>query len=173
MPEEPILPIDHPLLAQPSTDVTVFDDDLRRTAEEMFSVMDRESGAGLASVQIGRPLRLVVMDVPDASGSRHRLAMANPRITKTSEETTSELEGCLSMPGYDIPVARHACVTAAFEDLDGHSQTVTASGVFAICIQHEVDHTNGVLFYDRVSRLRRQRAKSYFKKVRREAGRPA
>lgn len=173
MPEDPILPIDHPMLNQPSEDVTVIDDSLRALAEDMFTVMDRERGAGLAAVQIGKPIRFVVMDVPDGSQTRHRLAMVNPTIILASDEMISEVEGCLSMPGYDIPVSRHASVTVEFMDLEGKPHRMRATGAFSICIQHEVDHTNGILFYDRVSRLRRQRAKTYFKKVRREAGRAA
>lgn len=173
MPDAPILPIDHPLLALPSHDVTSYDEDLRTLAEEMFAIMDRESGAGLAAVQIGRPMRLVVMDVPDDKKKRHRIAMVNPTIVETSTSTVSEIEGCLSMPGYDIPVSRHTSVTVEFKDIEGNMQRMTATGVFSICVQHEVDHTNGVLFFDRVSRLRRQRAKAYFTKVRREAGRAA
>jgi peptide deformylase len=147
------------------------DADLHDLAATMFEIMDRERGAGLAAVQIGEPLKLVVMDVPDEGGERYRLAMVNPQITATSEVMVTELEGCLSMPGYDIPVGRHARVTVEFLDLDGNAQIRNATGVLAICVQHEVDHTNGALFYDHVSRLRRPRAKTYFKKVRREAGR--
>ena len=173
MPDDPILPIDHPMLNQPSEEVTIFDASLRAFAEHMFSVMDRERGAGLAAVQIGKPLRLLVMDVPDDNQTRHRLAMVNPTIIEASDEMISEVEGCLSMPGYDIPVSRHASVTVEFTDVEGQRQRRRATGVFSICTQHEIDHTNGVLFYDRVSRLRRLRAKAYFKKVRREAGRAA
>tara|TARA_R110002110_G_scaffold9321_9_gene46014 strand:+ start:1028 stop:1549 length:522 start_codon:yes stop_codon:yes gene_type:complete len=173
MPDDPILPIDHPMLSRPSADITVFDEDLFGLAEEMFAVMDRERGAGLAAVQIGRPVRLVVMDVPDDDQIRRRLAMVNPVITETSNEIVTDVEGCLSMPGYEIPVSRHASVEVEFLDIQGNTNRLIATGVFAICVQHEIDHTNGILFYDHVSRLRRQRAKTYFRKVRRAAGRAA
>lgn len=173
MPDDPILPIDHPMLSQPSADITVFDEDLLSLTEEMFAVMDRERGAGLAAVQVGRPLRLVVMDVPDDEQVRRRLAMVNPVITEMSNETVTEVDGCLSMPGYYIPVSRHVSVEVEFLDIEGNTNRLMATGVFAICVQHEIDHTNGILFYDHVSRLRRQRAKKYFRKVRRAASRVA
>ncbi len=172
MPEEPILPIDHPLLALPSAPIERVDDEVRELAEEMFRVMELARGAGLAAVQVGRPLRLVVVDVPDAQGARRRMAMVNPRIVAASERTVVGEEGCLSMPGYDIPVPRREWVEVAFQDLDGGEASLVASGTFAVCVQHEVDHTDGVLFFDRASRLRRRRAKDHFRKGRRrhEAG---
>ena len=168
MPDAPILPIDDPRLRQPSAPVEAFDPDLASLADSMFKIMDRENGAGLAAVQIGVAKRLVVMDVPDAGGTRHRLALANPEIVAASDEQTLEREGCLSMPGYDIPVERAAKVRARYQDLDGNKQEIEADGVLAICLQHEIDHVNGVLFTDRVSKLRRDRARSYFAKVRRQ-----
>lgn len=173
MPDDPILPIDHPLLSRPSKAVSLFDGHLKRLADQMFRIMDRERGAGLAAVQIGKPVRLIVMDAPDRTGERHRLAMVNPQTTDKSAAMTLEVEGCLSMPGYDIPVPRHDWVEVDYIDLHGAAHSISATGVLAICIQHEVDHTNGVLFFDHVSRLRRNRAKTYFRKVRREAGRAA
>ncbi len=167
MPDDPILPIDDPLLSQPSRLVEVIDADIRRIAEEMFAVMDREQGAGLAAVQIGKPLRLVVIDMPDSSEKRHRLAMVNPQIVTRSEETALGEEGCLSMPGYGIPILRHKEVAVRYLDLEGTSHVLHATGPLAVCVQHEVDHVEGVLFFDRVSRLRRQRARDHFRKVRR------
>lgn len=169
MPDEPILPIDDPLLSQPSRRVEVFDADLRKLAAEMFIVMDREQGAGLAAVQIGQPLCLVVIDMPDSSQRRHRFAMVNPEIVGRSQETVVGEEGCLSMPGYGIPVPRHREVTVRYQDLEGTSRVLNATGPLAVCVQHEVDHVEGILFFDRVSRLRRQRARDYFRKVRRAA----
>lgn len=168
MPDDPILPIDDPLLSQPSRSVEVIDADIRRLAAEMFAVMDREHGAGLAAVQIGKPLRLVVIDMSDSSERRHRLAMVNPEIVSRSRETVVGEEGCLSMPGYGIPVPRHRDVAVRYRDLEGASHLLHATGPLAVCVQHEIDHVEGVLFFDRVSRLRRQRARDYFRKVRRK-----
>jgi peptide deformylase len=168
MPDDPILPIDDPLLSRPSQPVEVIDAGIRSLAQEMFTIMDRAQGAGLAAVQIGVPLRLVVIDMPDSNGRRHRLAMANPAIVSFSGETVVGEEGCLSMPGYAIPVPRHMEIEVGYLDLDGGHHLLRATGRLAVCVQHEVDHTNGVLFFDRVSRLRRQRARDHFRKVRRQ-----
>lgn len=170
MPEDPILPIDDPLLSKPSAPVEVIDGAIRQLAAQMFAIMDREQGAGLAAVQIGRPLRLVVIDMPDDTGRRHRMAMVNPRIAHRSAEVAVGEEGCLSIPGYAIPVPRHQAVEVCFQDLDGATHSLRATGPLAVCVQHEVDHTEGVLFFDRVSRLRRQRARDYFRKIRRRHG---
>lgn len=169
MPEAPILPIDDPLLKTVSMPITAIDDDVRALADRMFAIMDRANGAGLAAVQIGAPKRLVVMDVRDGEGVHHRMALVNPEILEASDETEANVEGCLSMPGYDIPVSRSARVRARYLDLDGNEHVVNATGGLAVCFQHEIDHTNGVLFTDRVSRLRRERARTYFAKVRRRA----
>lgn len=173
VPDAPILPIDEPLLSKPSAAVASFGENIRQLAEDMFAIMDRENGAGLAAVQIGRPIRLVVVDMPDAERQRHRLAMVNPKIVDASDEMIVGEEGCLSMPGYGIPVPRHREVEVRYSDLEGNDQRLHATGDLAICVQHEVDHTDGILFYDRVSKLRRQRAKDYFRKVRRQHERGA
>jgi peptide deformylase len=169
MPEEPILPIDDARLEQPSEKIEEVDGAIRALAEHMFAVMENANGAGLAAIQIGVPKRLIVMDVPDKSGAEHRLALINPEIVERSAEIQMEVEGCLSMPGYHIPVERAAWVKVRFIDLDGVEQEVEADGLFAVCLQHEIDHTNGKVFIDRVSRLRRHRAKTYFAKVRRQS----
>lgn len=168
MPDEPILPIDHPLLSMPSLPIEDIGEDIVKLTEQMFVVMDRERGAGLAAVQIGKPLRLVVIDMPDADGHQHRFAMVNPEVVAVSDEMVVGEEGCLSMPGYGIPVPRHHEVVVQYCGIDGQNCRLRATGPLAICVQHEVDHTNGVLFFDRVSRLRRQRAINYFRKVRRQ-----
>jgi peptide deformylase len=169
MPEDPILPIDDARLEQPSEKIEKVDGAVRTLAERMFSVMEKARGAGLAAIQIGVPKRLIVMDVPDKSGAQHRLALINAEIIESSAETQMEVEGCLSMPDYHIPVERAAWVKVRFTDLDGVEQEVEADGIFAICLQHEIDHTDGKVFIDRVSRLRRHRAKTFFAKMRRQS----
>ncbi|MFD2031420.1 peptide deformylase [Ancylobacter dichloromethanicus] len=168
IPGDPILPIDHPLLSRPSEPVGVIDEAIRSLAHQMFTIMDHAQGAGLAAVQIGVPLRLVVIDMPDGTGQRHRLAMVNPSIISVSDEMIVGEEGCLSMPGYAIPVPRHIEIEVRYLDLGSEYHLLRATGRLAVCVQHEVDHTDGILFYDRVSRLRRQRARDHFRKVRRQ-----
>lgn len=169
MPEAPILPIDDPLLKTVSLPITEINDEIRALADRMFAVMDRANGAGLAAIQIGVPQRLVVMDVRDGGGIHHRMALVNPEILEASDEAEANIEGCLSMPNYDVLVRRSSRVRARYLDLSGTEHIVNATGALAVCLQHEIDHTNGVLFTDRVSRLRRERARSYFAKVRRRA----
>lgn len=111
------------------------------------------------------PLRLIVTDISDGGGVRRRLALANPEILYASRETLVGEEGCLSMPGYDIPVERSARVRVSYRDLLGHERVI--DGDFSVCLQHEIDHTNGIIFTDRVSALRRGRAQARFAKVRR------
>lgn len=168
MPEESILPIDHPLLSRPSEVIEQVDEDVRELAAEMFRVMNRAHGAGLAAVQVGRLVRLVVVDGPDAEGTWHRLPLVNPRIVAASARIVVGEEGCLPLLDYLMPVPRHDRVEVASQDLDGREAQLVASGSLAVCVQHEVDHTDGVLFWGRVSRLRRQRAKQHVRKVRRQ-----
>ena len=134
MPDEPLLPIDDELLTKPSARVDLFDPGIRRLADEMFAIMDREHGAGLAAVQIGRPVRLVVLDTLDEAGRRHRMAMVNPEIRARSAGQVVGEEGCLSMPGYAIPVPRHEQVTVTFQDLDGAAQSLVATGPLSVCV---------------------------------------
>ena len=169
MPDEPIVPIDDRRLERSSESVLEIDDAVRALADQMFDVMDANHGAGLAAIQIGVPKRLIVMDVPDKAGRRHRLALVNPEILEVSTESEVNLEGCLSMPGYDLPVDRPARIRARYTDLSGKVLEIEADGILAICLQHEIDHVNGVRFTDRVSALRRSRARAYFAKVRRHA----
>ncbi|GLQ55717.1 peptide deformylase [Devosia nitrariae] len=171
MPDEPILPIDDPLLKRPSEVVTRFDDELRALSQKMFEVMDKAKGAGLAAVQIGVPRRLVVMDVRDNEDRRHRLTLVNPELLVWSDDMVRGVEGCLSMPDYTVPVDRSARVRVRYQDLSGEVHETDADGEFAVCLQHEIDHTNGILFTDRVSRLRRDKARKHFARVRRDAER--
>lgn len=168
-----ILPIDDPRLRQPSVPVTAMDDETRALAAHMFRVMDAARGAGLAAVQIGILKCLIVMDVEDASGLRHRVALANPEIVEASSAQVSGGEGCLSMPGVVQQVARAETVVARYIDLDGRAASVRADGMFAVCLQHEIDHTNGIVFTDRMSRLRRDQARRQYSRNLRHAARPA
>jgi peptide deformylase len=165
-PKAPIVAIDDPMMSAPSETVGVVDDAIRTLAAEMFSVMDDFEGAGLAAVQIGKPIRLIVTDIADGSGTKRRMAMVNPEIVAASEGKATSDEGCLSMPGIYMPVERHENVLVRWLDLDGVEREELATGRWAVCVQHEIDHTEGVVIYDRVSRLRRDRAKTQFKKDR-------
>ncbi|MCF3945881.1 peptide deformylase [Acidiphilium sp. AL] len=120
----------------------------------MFAAMYKAPGIGLAATQIGVPLRLVVLDLgPD--GEPVPLVLINPEITHESVEQVTREEGCLSLPGQYADVTRPARITASFEDLEGKRHTIDADGLLAACIQHEIDHLDGILFVDHLSALKR------------------
>lgn len=167
--DDTILPIDHPLLETCSAVVTEFDGSLAELADDLFDVMDEEGGAGLAAIQVGCPHKLLVIDQVDASGTRHRYAMANAEITVRSDTLSTEDEACLSMPGYLIPVPRHNTIEVDYQTLEGEYDTLIADGPLAVCLQHSIDLTNGILFVDRVSKQRRTHADDISKRARRRA----
>jgi peptide deformylase len=120
----------------------------------MFAAMYRAPGIGLAAPQIGVSLRLVVLDLaPD--GEAAPMVLVNPEITAASDELVAREEGCLSLPGQYAEVVRPARISVAFEDQDGKRRTLDADGLLAACIQHEIDHLDGVLFVDHISALKR------------------
>jgi peptide deformylase len=120
----------------------------------MFATMYKAPGIGLAAPQIGVSLRLVVLDLaPD--GKPEPMAMINPSIVRASSQLVAREEGCLSLPGQYAEVERPAEITVSFEDTDGQRQTRDADGLLAACIQHEIDHLDGVLFVDYLSALKR------------------
>lgn len=157
-----ILPINDPRLRRPSEPVAKIDTDTRALAAHMFRIMDAAHGAGLAAVQLGILRRLIVVDVEDGRGARHRLALANPEIAEAGSGQIAGLEGCLSMPGISQRVARSETVTVRYTGLDGHRVSLVADGMLAVCLQHEIDHTNGIVFIDRMSRLRRDQARRQY-----------
>lgn len=120
----------------------------------MFAAMYRAPGIGLAAPQIGVSLRLVVLDLAP-EGAAAPMVLVNPEIAAASDEMISREEGCLSLPGQYAEVVRPARITVAFEDQDGKRQTLDADGLLAACIQHEIDHLDGILFVDHLSALKR------------------
>ena len=112
-------------------------------------------GIGLAAPQIGISKRLIVMDCAKDDNPPEIWKMVNPEITRRSDETSKIEEGCLSIPGYNGDVARPAEVDVRYLDSDGNLQEMTATGLLAACVQHEIDHLDGVLFIDHLSRLKR------------------
>ena len=145
-----ILHIGEEPLRKESEEITRIDDDLRKLAADMFETMYKAHGCGLAAPQIGVNKRLIVLD----TDNEHRFVMINPEITKSSGKEICE-EGCLSLPGLREKVQRATKITARYTDLDGQQMEVTAEGLLARAIQHEIDHLEGVLFVDRISKARR------------------
>lgn len=120
----------------------------------MFAAMYHAPGIGLAAPQVGVSLRLVVLDLaPD--GEAAPMVLVNPEVTAASSDLMAREEGCLSLPGQYAEVVRPARITVAFEDQEGKRQTLDADGLLAACIQHEIDHLDGVLFVDHLSALKR------------------
>jgi len=153
------------LVSKPVESIT---SQVRKLADDMFETMYDAPGIGLAAIQIAVPLRLITMDLAkkedEASASRPRVFI-NPQIVSSSEELSSYEEGCLSIPEYYGEVERPARVRLRYLDLDGKTQEEEAEGLFATCIQHEIDHLNGVLFVDYLSKLKRDRVMKKFSKA--------
>jgi peptide deformylase len=149
--------------------VAVVDDSLRALMDDMLETMYAAPGIGLAAIQVGEPVRVIVMDIDQRDGERNPRYFVNPEILWASEETQPYEEGCLSVPDIYDEVERPAHVKLRYMNYAGETVEEDAEGIFAVCIQHEMDHLDGVLFIDHLSRLKRERAVSKVKKATREA----
>ena len=158
------------LVSKPVEKVTA---EIRKLADDMFETMYDAPGIGLAAIQVAQPLRLITMDIakPDENGETQPKprVFINPEIVSSSEETSVYEEGCLSIPEYYEEVERPARVRIRFTDLDGKVREEDAEGLFATCIQHEIDHLHGVLFGDSLSKLKRDRVLKKFSKAAKRA----
>jgi peptide deformylase len=176
----PIIEAPDALLKQISAPVTVFDDALKTLIADMFETMYAAPGIGLAAVQVGVALRVVVLDLQDAGddagdlpeGAEPPEPVLNPRIfinpvlVNPSSEMSVYNEGCLSVPEYYAEVERPAAVTLRWQDADGAAHEEAMSGMLATCIQHEMDHLEGILFIDHLSRLKRNMVLKKLEKAR-------
>jgi len=171
-----------------STPVEEITPEIRTLVADMFETMYDAPGIGLAAIQIGVPKRVVTLDVAkrapaeeaedegakDEEGEsvqekrdaqpRNPMAFINPEITWSSEDFSVYEEGCLSIPEYYEEVERPASIRVSYTDLEGEKQEIEADGLLATCLQHEIDHLNGVLFIDHLSRLKRERVTKRFAK---------
>ena len=161
-----ILTVPHPVLKQVSTKVEVVDDELRALMDDMLETMYDAPGIGLAAVQIGVPKRVIVMDLAGKDEPKAPRYFVNPEILWASEETAPYEEGCLSVPEIYDEVERPARVKLRYMNYQGETIEEDAEGLYAVCIQHEMDHLEGVLFIDHLSRLKREQA---IKKVKKQA----
>ena len=152
-----------------SKPVPRIDGDIRKLVEDMFETMYKAPGIGLAAIQVGVPVRLVVMDLSKKETETEPRVFVNPEILSPSEEKSTYEEGCLSIPDVHEDVERPARVKVKYLDLDGKPHEEDAEGLFATCIQHEVDHLNGVLFIDHISKLKRDRIIKKFVKAAKRA----
>jgi peptide deformylase len=160
-----ILTVPDPLLKRVSEPVAAVDDELRALMDDMLETMYAAPGIGLAAIQIGVPKRIVVMDLAREGEPKAPRYFVNPEITWSSEELFSYEEGCLSVPEVYDAVERPARVRLTYLDYNGEKIEEEAEGLFAVCIQHEMDHLDGVLFIDHLSRLKRDRAVAKVKKL--------
>lgn len=150
-----ILIAPHPLLKLKARPVERVDDDIRRLMDDMLETMYRAPGIGLAAPQVGVSLRVVVVDLAKKDEPPAPLRLVNPEITWRSDEQVVMEEGCLSLPEQFAELARPASIRLAYLDEGGEPRTLEADGMLARCLQHEVDHLDGILFVDRLSPLKR------------------
>ena len=138
---------------------------IRKLVDDMFETMYKAPGIGLAAIQVGVAKRVVTLDLSKKESEHEPQVFINPEVTWTSDEKATHEEGCLSIPDYYEEVERPAQVKVKYLDLDGKTHEIAAHGLFATCMQHEIDHTNGVLFIDYLSKLKRDRVIKKFTKA--------
>ncbi|MFL4989749.1 peptide deformylase [Microvirga tunisiensis] len=156
------------LISEPVKEIT---SEIRRLADDMLDTMYDAPGVGLAAIQIGVPIRMVTMDVSKSEDEHQPMVLINPEIVWASEEKRVYEEGCLSIPEYYEEVERPDRVRFRYMNLQGEMIEQDADGLLATCVQHEIDHLDGVLFIDHLSKLKRDRVMTKFKKAaKREAG---
>jgi len=156
-------------LRQVSKPVAKVDAGIRTLVEEMFAAMYAAPGIGLAAIQLGEPKRVVTLDLAKKDDEKAPQVFINPEITWSSETKSTHEEGCLSIPEYYEEVERPAEIKVKYLDLDGKPQDLQADGILATCLQHEIDHLNGVLFIDHLSKLKRDRVIKKFAKAAKRA----
>ncbi len=166
----PLVLLPDPILRQRSRPVERVDDDLRALADDMLETMYDAPGIGLAAVQVGEPIRMLVADVSGEDEERDPRVLINPEVVARSDEPNTHEEGCLSIPDYYADVERPAAVTVRYLDRQGTEQTLEAGGLMATCLQHEIDHLDGVLFIDHISKLKRDMVIKKFRKLARQRG---
>lgn len=144
-----------PILREKSEILEKVDDELRNLLDDMLETMYAAPGIGLAAVQVGVLKRLIVIDISKEKEKKNPLFLINPEIISKSKKTSIHEEGCLSLPGHFAEIERPAECQIKFIDYDGKEQELKANGLLATCIQHEIDHLNGVLFIDYLSKLKK------------------
>jgi peptide deformylase len=159
-----------PILRTKSAPVTRFDAALKRFSDDMFETMYKAPGIGLAAIQVAEPIRMLVIDLAKKDEPKDPHVFINAEIVAQGSVPNVYEEGCLSIPDYYADVERPATVTVKYHDITGAEKLIEADGLMATCLQHEIDHLNGVLFVDHVSRLKRDMVVRKFTKLARERG---
>ncbi len=159
----------HPVLKNKATKVESIDDSVRKLVEDMYDTLyNISNGVGLAANQVGDKRAVIVIDLGVGEEDKElseQITMINPEIIENSEETDDDYEGCLSIPEFFEKVVRPAKIKVKYYDLDMKETVREVDGFLARCMQHEIDHLNGVLFYDRLSGLRKTLSKNKLKKI--------
>jgi len=174
----PIVEVPDPLLRQISSPVAEVDDEVRALVQDMFETMYAAPGIGLAAIQVGVPKRILVIDLqePEEEGGepvKNPLVFINPEILQESDRDVPYSEGCLSIPDQYAEVDRPDRIRARWLDADGVQHEEEIEGLLAVCLQHEMDHLNGILFIDHLSRLKRDMVLKKLAKQRKEYGKRA
>ncbi len=168
-----ILTAPDPRLKKKAKPVASVDADVRQLMDDMLETMYAAPGIGLAAPQIGELQRVIVLDIDREDVKTGPLFMANPEIVEASDEDATYEEGCLSLPDHYSDVVRPARVKVRYLDRDGQQQEMACEGLLATCVQHEIDHLDGILFVDHISALKRNMILRKLLKARKEAERDA
>ena len=153
---KPLIILPDPILRQVSSTIETIDSEVKTLADDMLETMYDAPGIGLAAIQIGVARRMLVLDVSKDGEDKQPLVFINPEIVASTDARSVYEEGCLSIPDYYAEVERPAGITVKHLDRDGKQQLTQADGLLATCLQHEIDHLNGVLFIDHISKLKRE-----------------
>ncbi len=153
---KPLIILPDPILRQASKPIETVNGEVKKLAADMLETMYDAPGIGLAAIQIGVPRRMLVLDVSKEGDDKTPLVFINPEIVSSSDERSVYEEGCLSIPDYYAEVERPAKIKVRHLDAEGREQVTEADGLLATCLQHEIDHLNGILFIDHISKLKRE-----------------
>lgn len=159
-----------PRLKKPCDPVASVTSEISDLARDMLETMYDAPGIGLAAIQIAQPLRMLVIDLAKGDDEKDPQIFINPEILRVSDERSVYEEGCLSIPDYYAEVERPSSVCIKYIDRAGKQKEIEADGLLATCLQHEIDHLNGVLFIDHISKLKRDRVIKKFGKIAKHQG---
>jgi peptide deformylase len=157
-------------LREISKEVHSFDEKLHALLDEMYPIMMQTNGIGLAAIQVAHPIRALILSIPDEEGEQsieNLLEIINPVITHKNGETVYQ-EGCLSVPKFYEDINRYESVCINYQDRDGNTKTLEATGLLSIAIQHEMDHLEGILFIDKLPYGRRKKFEKEYKRMQKE-----
>ncbi|EJF89499.1 peptide deformylase [Bartonella vinsonii subsp. arupensis OK-94-513] len=168
MPIKSLVTLPDPILREISKPVEHIDSALQQLADDMLETMYHAKGVGLAAIQIGIPLRMLVIDVSGNDDAKNPLVIINPEILWLSDERSIYKEGCLSIPEYYAEVERPKRLCVRYQNREGKQTEIEADNLLATCLQHEIDHLNGCLFIDHISKLKRDMVIRKFKKLAKE-----